>query len=259
MSNFKFNATNVPPQQPMDVLPPGDYLGEVVETTVGPTKENTGTKLDVTIKVIAPQQYKGRKIFDTFNVQNQSAEAERIGQSQLSALQHAINRLDINQTEELHGIPFCVGVKIEKGDKNYPNDRNRTTGYKTADKYVDRGGPATPFGGIGFDNTGGQQVAGQQPARPASPGDAAAAWSQQNGAGAAATPPPAPTPPAPPPPPPAPAQMPAAPVWASWQKSPDGAWALNPTSNAWEEVKLLMAQQPAQQSQAGEIKGPWNQ
>lgn len=48
---------------------------------------------------------------------------------------------------------------------------------------------------------------------------------------------------APPPPPPAP-PPPAADPQAGWQRSPDGAWALNPATNAWEPVRAAAPPPP---------------
>ncbi len=43
---LKFNAANVAPQTAFDVLPSGDYIAQITESSIKPTKSNTGMMLN---------------------------------------------------------------------------------------------------------------------------------------------------------------------------------------------------------------------
>jgi hypothetical protein len=57
-------------------------------------------------------QYAGRYIFAGLNIQNQNPTAQEIGQSQLSAICHAIGLLQLQDSNELHNKPLEVKVSI---------------------------------------------------------------------------------------------------------------------------------------------------
>lgn len=123
---LKFNAANVAPQTAFDVLPAGDYIAQITESSIKPTKANTGMALNMTWTVL-DGQYHGRKIFDRINIQNQNPEAEKIGQSQLSSICHAVGVLNLQDSNQLHGRPAKLKVKIRKDDQW--GDSNEVKGY----------------------------------------------------------------------------------------------------------------------------------
>lgn len=255
---FNFDASKVEPAKPIDVMPAGDYLSEIVEAEVAQNSSKNGTVLKITEKIIEPQEFKGRKVYDTINVSHESHEAERIGQAALSALQHSIGKIQVNDTNELLNIVHCIRLKIEKDPNGKYSDKNRISAFMSRDKYkgavgaYNTGAGAAPFGGASqsaatsaapnglFGGVNNQQVAPQA--------------AQQ--ATAAAAPPP------PPPPINGGAIQAAAKPWDAWQKSPDGYYALDPSKNDWVAVNELEAAWAAQSNQANSaatIKGPWNQ
>jgi hypothetical protein len=110
-----------------EVIPAGEYPAIVTKSEMKPTKDGTGQRLNLTLQILSGQ-YQNRIVFDGLNVKNKSAQAEQIGRSQLKALCVAVNVLDPKTSEELHGKPFTLKVKIGK-DQN-GNPRNEVAGYK---------------------------------------------------------------------------------------------------------------------------------
>jgi hypothetical protein len=134
MAQILFNARNVAPELPRDPVPAGVYLAHIIESDVVATKTG-GQMLKLTHEII-DGACKGRRIWSNINVQNTSAEAERIGQAQLSALCHAVNVLDLRESSMLHMIPLRMRVTIRPAgpDKNgVPRDaQNEVKGYEAA-------------------------------------------------------------------------------------------------------------------------------
>ncbi|MFM2058422.1 MAG: hypothetical protein RLY71_2807 [Pseudomonadota bacterium] len=193
MAQLFFNAQNVAPQQSAAPIPAGVYLAHVVDSDVRPLKSGNGTGLSLTFEVLQGP-YARRKVFANINVKHANPEVERIGQSQLSALCHAIGRLNINgDSAMLHMVPCMIRVKVRKDESGQYEDRNEVSGYEAA-----QAGGAAP-GGL-FPPTPGGQVAPQfQPTMQAP---------QQQPAAAAFGQPPAP----------APQPAAAAPVAAPWAR-----------------------------------------
>lgn len=127
--NLAFDATQIEPQSEFTPLPAGEYLVMISDSEVKATKTGSGQYLQLSLQVLdAP--YKGRLIFDRINIQNQSPTAQEIGQRALSALCHAVGILQVNDSAQLHNIPFIVRVSV-RPDQQY-GDSNEVKGYKSA-------------------------------------------------------------------------------------------------------------------------------
>jgi hypothetical protein len=103
-------------------LPNGIYVMEVEASDVVPTKDGKGTILKVTNSVIEPEDYKGRKLFNNYNLENQSAQAQEIGQKQFASLCRAIGVSEVEDSEDLHFKAYTVRVALGKPSKDgqYP-------------------------------------------------------------------------------------------------------------------------------------------
>lgn len=138
---FQFDATTVAPDTgAVAPIPAGVYLAQVVESSVAALKSGNGTGLTVVWQVIEGPS-KGRKVWQSFNVKHNSAEAQRIGQAQFSALCHAVGRVRIGDTAELHGVPCRIKVAIRKDDQY--GDKNEVKGVESA--IGSQPAQATPF------------------------------------------------------------------------------------------------------------------
>ncbi|CAB4136557.1 Protein of unknown function DUF669 [uncultured Caudovirales phage] len=128
MATFNFNANSVEPMQPRTYgpLPAGDYEMIIVKSDVKPTKAGTGHYLELEMQVIAGES-SGRRHWERLNVDNPNKQAEEIAKEALAALCFAVGVTDMEDTVQLHDIPFVAHVEIDRKEP----DRNRITGYAT--------------------------------------------------------------------------------------------------------------------------------
>jgi Protein of unknown function (DUF669) len=66
----------------------------------------------------------GRHVYDQLNLINPNPTAEEIAQRTLSAICHAVGKLQVADSEELHFQPLLVRVAVK------PNGYNEVKGYK---------------------------------------------------------------------------------------------------------------------------------
>ncbi|HEY4133485.1 MAG TPA: DUF669 domain-containing protein [Gemmatimonadaceae bacterium] len=131
-SDLSFDASKVAPSTGKpDPVPNGEYTLAITESDVTPTKAGTGKILNLTISVLAPESFKGRKIFTNLNISNPSAEAQRIAQAELSAICHATGVMQLKNSSQLHSVPFKGRVAV-KQDAEY-GPKNVITKYMAMD------------------------------------------------------------------------------------------------------------------------------
>ena len=143
MAQLIFDATTVAPQATYTPIPAGVYTTAIVDSDVKPTKSG-GTQAIFTLQVV-DGPFAGRKVFARLNVRNPSPEAERIGQSQLSALQHAAGVLQMQDTSQLHGTVVRARITVRKDDTGQYGDSNEVKSFEVAG--VPAAAPAAPAGG----------------------------------------------------------------------------------------------------------------
>lgn len=137
--NGTFDATTVEPAQTFDVIPPGDYLVQIIESEMRTTKAGDGQMLALTLEVLEGPS-KGRRLWDRLNLVNNNAQAQEIAQRTLSAICHATGKLQVNDSEHLHFIPMIAKVTAKPaGPDKYGIQRdaqNEIKGYKQANGAV---------------------------------------------------------------------------------------------------------------------------
>jgi hypothetical protein len=165
MAQLNFDATQVEPDTGFDTVPAGWYNVMMDESDLKPTKDGAGTYLQARFNIL-DGQYKGRKLFARLNIRNANAQAQEIALRQLSAIGHAVGVLHIQDSQQLHGLPLKVKVKIRKGDDNY-EDQNEIISYKNINEQVETVGSGQGAGAPppqGFQQPSQQQPQGfQQP------------------------------------------------------------------------------------------------
>ena len=124
-----FDANKVQPSVALEVLPSAFYPVTITESENKETSKKDGSFLALTMTVI-DGQYKGRKIFDNLNLVNKNAQAVQIAQETLSAICHATGVMVVQDSNQLHNIPFEVKVGMAKADAAYPDPRNEVKGYR---------------------------------------------------------------------------------------------------------------------------------
>jgi hypothetical protein len=113
-----FDATTIEPAKGYEVLPPGKYPAQIVNSETRVTKDGMGQYLYVEIDVL-DGPYKGRKLFDRLNLVNANPQTVEIAQRTLSAICHATGRMQVQDSEELHLIPFIADVQVQPPKNGY--------------------------------------------------------------------------------------------------------------------------------------------
>jgi len=119
----KFDASSVDTEQrDYAELPNGTYILEMTAGDVVATKDGKGTLLKTTFDVIEPEQFKGRKLFNNYNLVNGSAEAQRIGLQQFASLCRAVGVSEVEDSDELLFKSFTAKIGLGKPSKDgqYP-------------------------------------------------------------------------------------------------------------------------------------------
>lgn len=149
MANLNFNAATVAPASANIVVPAGWYNVIIEHSEVVPTASGTGTILKLRYSIV-DGEFKGRKIFGQLNIVNPSPMAQEIAQKQLSAICHAVNVIQCNDSQQLHNIPFKVKLKITPGGikdqhtgEKY-DDKNEVTGWEKSSTNVGVSGGSAP-------------------------------------------------------------------------------------------------------------------
>jgi hypothetical protein len=162
MSNLQFDATDIAPAQPFEVIPAGKYVCQVVNSEMRPTKDGAGAYLWMELEILEGE-YAGRKVFDRLNIQNANQQAVDIARRNLSSLCHAIGELQVENSEQLHWKPVLVTVRVRPASGEY-DASNDIRGYAP----VPGGGAVATNGGSA------QPVAAAKPAVVAAAGSRAA-------------------------------------------------------------------------------------
>lgn len=113
---FDAEAQDAP--RSFEPIPAGSYRLEIQDAEVKATTAGNGQYLKVELAVI-DGEYEGRRVFCNFNLQNPSAEAERIGREQFGALCRAAKKPKVSDANELLGLQFEARVKIRPARDGY--------------------------------------------------------------------------------------------------------------------------------------------
>ena len=196
-----FNAQQFDPTQGGGSLPVGRHPVIIESSEVKANKANDGGYLQLNLKLIdGPQQ--GTTGAYRLNLYHSNPQTAEIAHRQLSAICHVIGVFNVQDSAQLHNIPFIIEVGFQKGHE--PGSNPEAKGYTEVKKVFDINGhepgkagqgapaPAQPQGQGGF----GQQQPAQQPAawgqpqqpaaQPQQPAGNAPAWGQQQGGAAPA-------------------------------------------------------------------------
>jgi len=111
MAQLNFDARQVDPQQSFEPIPAGWYNMMIIDSEMKPTSNGHGAYLQLTLKVM-DGQYAGRQVFDRLNIQHQNPVATEIAYRRLSAYCHATGVLQIQDSQQLHGIPLKARVSV---------------------------------------------------------------------------------------------------------------------------------------------------
>lgn len=125
MAKFNFDVSEVDMSTVggnYDPIPEGDYTLKALDAEEKETSTG-GTMIKVKFEVVSGE-FKGRWLWNNFNVVNKSEKAQAIGRQQLVMWAAACGKPDADDTDKLLEKPFNATVGIEAGTGNY-KDSNR--------------------------------------------------------------------------------------------------------------------------------------
>lgn len=139
--NWQADPNNVAGEY--EVIPAGEYLAEITASEMAENSARTGHFLKLELTILDGDQA-GRKLFDRLNLDNPNQTAREIAERTLNAICVATGKMAVQQSEELHGIPMVIKVKVDPprtaNGKEY-GPSNSIGAYKA------RGGGVASFGG----------------------------------------------------------------------------------------------------------------
>jgi len=100
-------------------VPPNDYKVIIAKSEFKKTKAGTGHYLSLQMKIIEGE-YKGRILFENLNLDNPNPTAVEIANKALNTICKACNKVGVQDSEELHGIPMIATVSITEATKTKP-------------------------------------------------------------------------------------------------------------------------------------------
>jgi len=126
-----FDANDFEDMGSFDPIPKGDYLCKIVETEIKQTEARTGKYIKIKFEVIQGD-FSGRFIWTNINIINPNTITVEIAKKELATLCRVIGKPGtIKDTNELHGIPLIVKVKIKPASGGY-DESNAVSGYLPA-------------------------------------------------------------------------------------------------------------------------------
>ncbi|MDG4574446.1 MAG: DUF669 domain-containing protein [Defluviicoccus sp.] len=124
--NEAFDATTVEPNKPFELLPPGRYVVQIVNSEMRPTKDGMGQLLWLELDILEGE-LAGRKLFDRLNLVNANPTTVEIAQRTLSAICHAVGKMQVDDSEQLHLVPLIADVRVQPPKNGY--DAQNTLRY----------------------------------------------------------------------------------------------------------------------------------
>lgn len=116
MAGINFDATQVAPNAGFSAVEKGKYVVALTQSEFKPTNNGAGKILELHARVNGGANH-GRDIMFNLNWENSSAKAVEIGRGRFSAICHAVNVLHVQDTQQLHNIPFVLEVDVTPDGK----------------------------------------------------------------------------------------------------------------------------------------------
>lgn len=113
-----FDASKVDPNAGFEPIPAGEYVVMITDSAMMPTRAQDGEYLKLTFKVLEGP-YAGRLIWSNLNLVNKNEKAVEIANKELSGICHAVDVMNPEDSQELHGIPMRGKVKIKPAQGGY--------------------------------------------------------------------------------------------------------------------------------------------
>lgn len=144
MAKIGFNTADAPePDNNFSPIPAGEYTMRVINSEMKDTKTG-GSMLVLEMDIIDGPQA-GRKHWERLNLVNSNAQAVEIAQRSLAQLCLAVGKVSVEDSDELHMLPFVAKMKVTPPKGEY-GAGNAIGAYKAADGATAAERPATSGG-----------------------------------------------------------------------------------------------------------------
>lgn len=174
MAKIGFNTADAPaPDNNFDPIPAGDYPMRVIASEMKDTKDGTGKMLVLEMD-ITDGPCAGRKHWERFNLVNRNPQAVEIAQRALAQLCLAVGKVSVEDSDELHMLPFIARMKVTPPKGDYPAG-NQIAAYKGVEGGVKPAQAAASSGGA----SAGAATGGAKPKAYKNPDDGF--WYDDNG------------------------------------------------------------------------------
>jgi hypothetical protein len=170
-----FDAKNYDPTQGLPQLPVGKHPVIIRSSEVKPTSDGNSGMLVFELQIIDGPS-KGATGAYRLNLYHTNQQTVEIAHRQLSAVCHVTGVYNVQDSEQLHNIPFMVEVALQK------DAEAAAKGYTQVVRVFDRNGnePGKAGAGQQMQQPGNQQPGGQQqPPQGSQGGQQQPAWGQQ--------------------------------------------------------------------------------
>lgn len=112
-----------------DVIPPGWYNAELVDSEVKSAKSGNGEYISLQFALL-DSPHANRRVFMILSLWHANADTVRIANQQRMELLTAVGRPAAQTTEELYGIPLMIKLGVRKDPNGVYEDRNDVKGFK---------------------------------------------------------------------------------------------------------------------------------
>ena len=122
MSDFNFAASDYPDDFEgggFKELVPGEYLAQIIDTEISPTKAGTGEKLTLKFEVVEGE-FSSTWIYHNLNIANPNPQAVEISKRQLAQICRAVGIDGFQTPDALLGKRCTIVVEMGKANGNYP-------------------------------------------------------------------------------------------------------------------------------------------
>jgi hypothetical protein len=143
MAQLNFDATQVAPNEAIEPIPAGWYNAMIDESEMKPAKTEGNYFLQLRFTIIEGM-YANRKVYTRLNLRNSNPQAQEIAYKELSAICHAVGVMQVQDSQQLHGRPLKIKVKLKPAADGY-DASNEVNGFKNTGEQVQQvAAPWTP-------------------------------------------------------------------------------------------------------------------
>lgn len=141
-----FDANQVEPTAPMELVPAGEYPVILIETDL--VKKDSGAVQFEFCVQITEGPYQNRRVYAQQNYTKKDGQPNAIGRGQVSQICRCVGVMNPRDTSDLHHKRLIAKVGVEKSDGYEP--RNNVKGFKPYEQQQQPAAPQQASGAAGW-------------------------------------------------------------------------------------------------------------